>query len=141
MSEFEVDIDKFVSKTNKKLDEFVLEFTQDIAEKVVTRSPVDTGFFRSNWRIGIGAPSRESKDEKPEGFEAGEAVATQTSLGAITPKLIGAGAGDVIYINNNADYGERLEYGHSSQAPSGMVRITVAEAPSIARSVARRLNK
>jgi hypothetical protein len=33
----------------------------------------------------------------------------------------------VIWIYNNLPYIERLEFGHSQQAPLGMVRISIAE--------------
>jgi hypothetical protein len=42
-------------------------------------------------------------------------------------------AGSIFYLTNNLPYGERLEYGYSKQAPSGMVRITLAEYEKILR--------
>ena len=41
--------------------------------------------------------------------------------------------GDYIYWTNGVDYIRRLEYGHSKQAPNGMVRITLADLPAKAR--------
>ncbi|NTX09022.1 hypothetical protein, partial [Myxococcus sp. CA040A] len=34
--------------------------------------------------------------------------------------------GDTVYVTNNLPYARRLEFGHSAQAPRGMVRVTVA---------------
>lgn len=54
---------------------------------------------------------------------------------ARTPKATGAAAagweakvdGETFTISNSVPYIRALEYGHSSQAPNGMVRITMAE--------------
>ncbi|MDD2046105.1 hypothetical protein [Pseudomonas putida] len=76
------------------------------------------GRFRSNWQLTIGAPAAGEIDEIES---AGETIA----------KIV-AGAGDlsvgeVAYIVNNLPYAIPLEYGHSTQAPAGMVRVTVAD--------------
>jgi hypothetical protein len=141
MSEqFSISIDKFVKKAQGNTDRFMLEFTQDIAENVVTKSPVDTGFFRSNWKANIGSVEI-GPERKPKDFNLGASAATSQALGNITANLIGVDGGDVVYITNNADYARKLEYGWSNQAPEGMVRITIAKAPSIAREVLKRINK
>ena len=44
-------------------------------------------------------------------------------------------SGDYIYVTNDAPYIRALEYGHSAQAPNGMVRRTMAEMPDIARGL------
>lgn len=76
------------------------------------------GRFRSNWQLTIGAPAAGEIDEIES---AGETIA----------KIVaGAGdlsAGEVAYIVNNLPYAIPLEYGHSTQAPAGMVRVTVAD--------------
>lgn len=76
------------------------------------------GRFRSNWQLTTGAPAVGEIDEIES---AGETIA----------KIVaGAGdlsAGEVAYIVNNLPYAIPLEYGHSTQAPAGMVRVTVAD--------------
>ena len=42
------------------------------------------------------------------------------------PKLNNCKAEDTIYISNNLPYIRALEYGHSKQAPNGMVGTTIA---------------
>jgi hypothetical protein len=37
------------------------------------------------------------------------------------------------YITNNLPYAERLEYGWSGQAPSGMIRLSLAEFEQVLR--------
>ena len=132
MSDFAADISKWVKKAKDRNDAFVAEFTQDVAEEVVRLSPVDTGFFRNAWVGEIGTPNL---DYLPD--------ASQVSPSGVNPDiaiiLSNARAGDVVYINNNAPYANRLEYGYSDQAPNGMVRITVAKADSIARNALRKV--
>jgi hypothetical protein len=86
-------------------------------------SPVDTGRFRGNWQVGLTAPVTGT-------------LATLDKSGAATiargnQVLSQAKSGGVIYINNNLPYAQRLEYGWSKQAPSGMVRITLARFQSM----------
>jgi hypothetical protein len=50
-------------------------------------------------------------------------------------------AGEVIYLVNNLPYGPSLERGHSRQAPTGMVGITVAEFQAVAGSAVSTLGK
>ena len=46
-------------------------------------------------------------------------------------------AGQVAFIVNNLPYAIPLEYGHSTQAPNGMVRITVERFQQIVDAAAR----
>lgn len=77
--------------------------------EIVLRSPVDTGRFRGNTMVTIGAPVFANIDvlDKTGGatIAAGQAV-----LSGLKPYT-------VIYIQNNLPYAERLENGHSKQAP------------------------
>ena len=45
--------------------------------------------------------------------------------------------GDTAYLVNNLPYAVPLEYGHSSQAPAGMVRVTIAEFQQIVEAAVR----
>lgn len=84
------------------------------------------GRFRSNWQLTVGAPAAGEIDEIES---AGETIA----------KIVaGAGdlsAGEVAYIVNNLPYAIPLEYGHSTQAPAGMVRVTIADFQNIVNRV------
>ena len=48
--------------------------------------------------------------------------------GLPTPSQIADKAFEVTYVTNALHYAEKLEFGHSKQAPAGMARIAVAEA-------------
>lgn len=76
------------------------------------------GRFRGNWMFSIGAPDSETTEEvDPSGAKSTARIVA----GAIEFK-----AGDTCYITNSLGYAIPLEFGHSTQAPGGMVRITVA---------------
>lgn len=77
------------------------------------------GRFRANWQFQIATPA------------AGEVDAVDSSgnktLGVIQAGIQTLKLGDTAYLVNNLPYAIPLEYGHSSQAPAGMVGTTVAE--------------
>lgn len=87
------------------------------------------GRFRGNWQLTISARATAQLDRiDPSGNEA---------ISAASAALAGFKAGPPIYIVNNLPYGQRLEYGWSTQAPNGMVRITVAEFADIVQDAVR----
>lgn len=76
------------------------------------------GRFRGNWMFSIGSPDSTTTEEvDPTGAKSTARIVS----GAIEFK-----AGDPCYITNSLGYAIPLEFGHSTQAPGGMVRITVA---------------
>lgn len=76
------------------------------------------GRFRGNWMFSIGSPDNTTTEEvDPSG---------RKSTARIVDGAIEFKAGDTAYITNSLPYAIPLEFGHSHQAPGGMVRITVA---------------
>lgn len=76
------------------------------------------GRFKGNWIVSVNGRRNDTRDVvDPSGelsMKVGEGL------------LKYARGGDVIYIQNNVPYALPLEFGHSKQAPAGMVRLTVA---------------
>ncbi|HBC0621251.1 TPA: hypothetical protein I8644_001039 [Serratia marcescens] len=78
------------------------------------------GRFRGNWQVGLdAAPQGETGQVDKSG---GKTLATGTLV--IERFRVGMQA---VYFTNNVPYAYPLEFGHSSQAPGGMVRITAAD--------------
>lgn len=78
------------------------------------------GRFRGNWQVSF--------DEKPDG-ETGriDKNGSETiAAGVMVIEQFRVGMKSV-YFCNNVPYAYPLEFGHSKQAPGGMVRITAAE--------------
>ncbi|MEX5531442.1 hypothetical protein [Pseudomonas syringae] len=87
------------------------------------------GRFRGNWMFGIGAPDGTTTEEvDPTGSK---------STARIVNGVLEFHAGDVAYITNSLPYAIPLEFGHSTQAPGGMVRITVARFQQIVEAAIR----
>lgn len=76
------------------------------------------GRFRGNWMFSIGSPDTTTTEETDR---SGAKSTARIVNGAIEFK-----AGETAYITNSLPYAIPLEFGHSKQAPGGMVRITVA---------------
>nr|WP_188117429.1 hypothetical protein [Pseudomonas lundensis] len=76
------------------------------------------GRFRGNWMFNIGTPDSATTEEvDPNGVK---------SMARIVGGAIEFKAGDTCFITNSLGYAIPLEFGHSNQAPGGMVRVTVA---------------
>lgn len=87
------------------------------------------GRFRANWQFSLETPAQDVIDDvDPSGSKA---------LGQIMTQVAGLTAGQTAYIVNNLPYALPLEQGHSSQAPHGMVRVTVARFQQIVNEAAR----
>lgn len=87
------------------------------------------GRFRGNWQFTIGIPASGELDRiDPSGAE---------TLAALTAQVASLTAGQTAYIVNNLPYATSLEYGHSTQAPAGMIRVTVARFQEIIQEAIR----
>jgi hypothetical protein len=132
-AQFRLDIRNFVRKAEGNAELVLRKITLDMFSRVVLRSPVGNpdlwtrpappgyvgGRFRANWFASVGEPSNSSsRDIDPLG---------SVSLGRISAVASAAKLGETIFLVNNLPYAWPLETGWSSQAPAGMVGITVTE--------------
>lgn len=83
------------------------------------------GRFKSNWQVSINTIPTGEIANNDKGATALAQVKAVTSV---------FGAGMVISLVNNLEYANRLEFGHSNQAPNGMIRTTIAEFPAVVRA-------
>jgi len=122
---------KWVGKTETKLDTAVRKIAIELFSRVILRTPVDTGRARGNWQVAIGSV--------PSGtLDLNDASGTAT-VSKATAATAGVKAGDVIYLVNNLPYAQRLEDGYSGQAPAGMVGLTVQEFQQVVRQIGAEL--
>lgn len=130
---FSLDIKNFVEKCGKNADLVVKKTVVDMFSSIVEKSPVGNpelwasiappgyagGHFRANWQLNINAiPINEVDGIDKSG--------TRTISKAVS-NIPAKAAGNVYYIVNNLPYAQRLEDGWSTQAPSGMVGLTILE--------------
>ena len=92
------------------------------------------GRFRGNWQVSFDAPTT---DETGRIDKTGNLT---KAAGNYTLSLFKVGM-KAIYFCNNVPYAYRLEMGHSSQAPEGMVRITAAEFQRFFEEAVREVTK
>ncbi|MFJ2362463.1 hypothetical protein ACIPIN_01885 [Pseudomonas sp. NPDC087697] len=75
------------------------------------------GRFRGNWQFSIDTPAEGVLDQiDPSG---------NVTIAVLRAQVQALTIGQTAYIVNNLAYGIPLEYGHSKQAPGGMVRVTL----------------
>ncbi|TDJ77250.1 HK97 gp10 family phage protein [Pseudomonas putida] len=125
---FSAQLQQFAEAAKEAMDLTFREVVFLVGQRLVTMSPVDTGRFRSNWQFSTGAPA------------LGEIAEIEGAGETLDRLLLAAGdltAGEVAHIVNNLPYAIPLEYGHSSQAPGGMVRVTVADFQRIVEEAIR----
>lgn len=129
LKEFNLDIKEFVEKTEVDFATAMKKVSMDVFTGIVKKTPVDTGRARASWNIAINTPDmsvpppREGKTTAITGFlTPGEKVAALSKLAPLDkdPYV-------TVWITSNLDYIVPLENGHSKQAPSGMVALTVTE--------------
>lgn len=133
LGSFELDIARFVAKAKGNADLVVRKVALDIFKRVVIKSPVDEGRFKSSWLVGLnsvpsGDPGTIDKTGAP-------------SIARINASVAQMHAGDVVTMTSSLPYSRRLEYGHSQQAPAGVVRITVSEYRGVVDKAAAEIKK
>lgn len=104
----------------------VREAALDLDQRIVLKTPVDTGRARSNWLVGLGAPMRRVRNTIDQG--GGKTIAENARVIARQKRF------QSIWISNNLPYIRELENGTSKQAPAGMVRQSVNETIRVFRN-------
>jgi hypothetical protein len=128
--------DRFRAGFKRQIDQakakhqlFMRKLMLEVDQRIVLKSPVDTGRFRANWNIGNGSVD----DSTSMAIDPSGGATLAKSAEAINSIVIN---GQMIYVTNSLPYAQRLEYeGWSKQAPAGMVRITLAELNGIINEV------
>jgi len=122
--EFAFDLSRFNIESREHLENVVRYIALTLDQKVVLRTPVDTGRARGNWYPSIGQPSDEVNENA---FDK----SGTTTFGEIAAVVVNAQLGSVIWLTNNLPYIVRLEDGYSGQAPTGMVDVSLEEVSSM----------
>lgn len=118
MAAFSLAIGKFCERAKGNAELVFRKVSIDMLSRVILRSPVDTGRFRANWQVGLAAVGFRLEEEDPSGSK---------TIAMGTMRIEGIKLGGAVWISNSLPYALRLENGWSTQAPSGMVKVTIAE--------------
>ncbi|WP_404943636.1 HK97 gp10 family phage protein [Pseudomonas sp. NY8938] len=106
----------FVGVVEEQLALRVRTISLEVLQQIVLASPVDTGRFRGNNIVSIGAPVYTNLDTvDPSGGETiSRGLSVMTGLEPYTQ----------VFIQNNLVYAVPLEDGHSKQAPAGIYGVS-----------------
>jgi hypothetical protein len=129
---FSRDLALFVQRAKANQDLVLRKVCLDLYRSLVMKSPVGNpdlwkhprkgyvgGRFRANWQVGVGVINSDMSNPPDADVES----AVSRAEGALQDVKVGG----VIYITSSLPYAQELEYGHSTQAPAGMLRLTVQE--------------
>lgn len=128
MSDLDKQFDRVSAKIHARATSMLIALTTEADGRLREKTPVDTGHARGNWNVAIGGPDDTTS---PASLEM-DGPALPRQLPAIQ-------AGDEVWLTNAVPYIEALEYGHSKQAPAGMVRVTAAELVPLVEQIVTRL--
>lgn len=118
---FVLDLTRFAQRTNTDMRQVVRKLAFESFKRIILRTPVDTGRARANWGVTIGSPRSGAFNTEAVDKSGSRTLETARSQ---AEHFDCQGS---IFMTNNLPYIGALEYGSSKQAPSGMVRVTVAE--------------
>ncbi len=130
---FSLDVSEFAQKTGRDIEIVKKSAALDIFMGIIIQSPVDTGRFRNNWNVSLNKPNfstTESVDKSGSKAISGVKATIQASK-----------MSESLHLSNGLPYAQRLEYGWSKQAPSGMVRVNVARFQSYINKAIKSLPK
>lgn len=128
---FSAQINSFVEQTKDEMTELFQNVVIAIGTSVIKMSPVDTGRFRGEWQFTIDTPAVAQNGRiDPSGNE---------SIAEVVDGALMLQIGQTAWLVNLLPYAIPLEYGHSDQAPNGMVRITIARFQELVRKEAERI--
>lgn len=113
---FEADLDAYAKRLNKDIARVTAEVIIETYAKIVEKTPVDTGRARASWGVDSEWGQYVAAEGDPKGIEQ----ISKINVDACKNKR-------VWWIFNNLKYIRALEFGHSDQAPNGMVRLSIAE--------------
>lgn len=117
--EFHGSIDKWLDQVESGLTDCVEIFASKVHTELVNTSPVDTGRFKANWQVTANTPALHSLNK----YDKDGANTIAEGKRDIYAFMRGGGAVKSIYFSNMLIYANALEYGHSKQAPAGVLGI------------------
>lgn len=117
--EFQGKIDKWIEAAGNGVVDCVEIFAGKVQTALVEGSPVYTGRFRGNWQVTQDKPPLYALNNYDK--DGGKTIAEGKR--AIYAILHVGGAVRSIHFSNMLIYANALEYGHSKQAPAGVVGI------------------
>ena len=132
-AEFAINLDKAFADSMDHVIAVQKKVALEALRRVIMKSPVGNpdlwkskpppgyagGRFRANWMVAIGV--------KPDGTVTTIDPSGNETLAEGARPISALNDFDIVWLVNNLPYAEEIERGHSTQAPAGVVAVTVAE--------------
>lgn len=116
---FSIDLSRAIEKAKDHQALAYKKIAIELFGEVIRKSPVDTGRFLGNWQCGINVmPTTATETTDKDGG---------ATTSAMTKSVMSARGLPTFWLANNLPYANKLEFGYSRQAPTGMVRVSLAE--------------
>lgn len=129
---FGKDVLNWSKRTKERRDEVVSTVFKRLGTLIVRRTPIGDitlwqrapaegyrpGSLANNWFAGVGEPAGFARN--PANPSAVDSLSQINAAALVAP-------GKLMHIANPLPYARRVEYGWSTQAPQGMVRISVRD--------------
>ncbi len=136
MAQFSRNIRKQGSQIENSGTRLIVKMSRKALRSLVNGTPVDKGVARSNWRVGVGSPTRSVISAYSPGrhLGIGERANASAAIAAGNAKIDSARPGQgrrfgtSIYINNNVSYIYKLNTGSSKQSSPGFIEAALLEA-------------
>lgn len=111
------DIENLSKRTMAKIQKIMKTAAMELFKSVIMMTPVDTGRAKGNWQCTMTRPADGIIEEIRNESE---------TIKAMMDVVIKSSIQKGIFLTNNLDYIQKLEYGGSRrQAPQGMVRVSL----------------
>ncbi len=141
---FSDEIKRFNNKTQEASTLIFRGTALNLFAKIIRRTPVGNpdlwknkpykgyagGRLRGNWQASINTPM--------SGEVSGKDKSGESTTNKAKNQTIKANLGDSIFLVNNLPYAKAIEDGRSTQSPTGMVKVTIAEFQHVVKSRARK---
>ena len=124
---FNKHIKNFSKTANISVEKIIKKLAFDLLTRIIKKNPVDTGRSRAGWYVAMEKLAPFSGGGSTGGKGTGSA---EERAGRAKGRFIDHTKhpwNKWIEIINGVDYIIYLEYGHSKQAPYGMVRVSMRE--------------
>lgn len=116
------DVRVVVNSLNKFTEKLIQRLTLNVTANLIEDTPVDTGWARANWVPAIGSPRTKTAGTR-EAAENGNLSTGPQTTGQV--EILRYKLGPTVHITNNVPYINKLNAGHSRQAPSAFVQNAV----------------
>jgi len=129
------DIRRIVEDAKVSAEAAVQVFVDELSQEIVRRTPVDTGFLRANWQIGLDDDPKNIRETREPGGPPGLPPPAPETIARISAAMNEFRGGQTVYFVNNAKYAGVIEYGtrDGKRAGRAMIRSTLAMLPEIER--------